>query len=139
MLTDSNKHIRELGARRILKARQVNKNSSPRTFEVPKINLNSSSYIDLIDWQQNIYEPPILMNVSNEQLQDLVENGGNAVLEFMRLPCHTQAVERSVKMVTEAALSVCDKIRREGFKKSKLASRKVMPKFETKKDFCFKK
>lgn len=139
MITDSRKHIRKLTARRILKARQVNKNSVSRMFEVPKVNLNACSYIDLIDWQQNIYEPPILMNVSDEQLQDLIENGGDAVLEFMRLPCHTQAVERSVKVVTEAALSVCDKTRREGFIKSKLASRKLMPKFETKKDFCHKK
>lgn len=138
MITDSRKHIRELAARRILKARQVNKNSVSRMFEVPKVNLNALSYIDLIDWQQNIYEPPILINISDEQLQDLIENGEDAVLEFMRLPCHTQAVERSVKVVTEAALSVCDKARREGFIKSKLASRKLMPKFETKKDFCYK-
>ncbi|CAG5033030.1 unnamed protein product [Parnassius apollo] len=105
-------------------------------FEVPKVNLNSRCYIDL---QQNIYEPPILKNISDEQLQDLIENGGNAILKFMRLSCHTQALERSVKVVTEAALSVCEKKRREGFIKSKLASRKVTPKFETKKDFCFKK
>lgn len=139
MITDSQKHIRELAARRILKARQVKNNSVLRMFKVPKVNLNACSYIDLIDWQQNIYEPPILMNISDEQLQDLIENGGDAVLEFMRLPCHTQAVERSVKVVTEASLSVCDKTKREGFIKSKLASRKLMPKFETKKDFCHKK
>ncbi|CAG4985979.1 unnamed protein product [Parnassius apollo] len=84
-------------------------------FEVPKVNLNSRCYIELIHWQQNIYEPPILKNISDEQLQDLIENGRDAVFEFMRLPCHTQVVERSVKVVTEAALSVCEKKRREGF------------------------
>lgn len=37
MITDLRKHIRELAARRILKARQVNKNSVSRMFEVPKV------------------------------------------------------------------------------------------------------
>ncbi|CAG4946942.1 unnamed protein product [Parnassius apollo] len=66
-------------------------------FEEPKVNLNSRCYIDLIDWQQNIYEPPILKNISDEQLQDLIENGEDAVLEFMRLPCHTRSSSKCMR------------------------------------------
>lgn len=80
-----------------------------------------------------MHEPPIIKNILHEQIQDLIENGGKAVLEFMKLPCHTQAVERSVKVVTEAAFSVYGKTTREKFIKRKLAARKVMPKFNTKK------
>ncbi|CAH2098548.1 unnamed protein product [Euphydryas editha] len=64
MITDSQKHIRELTARRILKARQRDKNTVQRKFKLPKINLNASSYIDLIDWQQDVHEPPIIKNIS---------------------------------------------------------------------------
>jgi hypothetical protein len=49
MMTDSQKHIQELAFRQILKARKMNKNNV-RLFKLPKINLNASSYIDLIDW-----------------------------------------------------------------------------------------
>ncbi|CAH2100532.1 unnamed protein product [Euphydryas editha] len=69
-----------------------------------------------------IFIPPIIKNISQEQIQDLIENGGETVLEFMKMPCHTQAVEWLVKVVTEAALSVCGKTTREEFIKSKLAS-----------------
>lgn len=57
---------------------------------------------------------------------------------FIRLPCHTQAVERSVKIVTEAAISACDKKTRDGMIHAKLASRKVMPKFDSRRDFLYK-
>ncbi|KAK4880727.1 hypothetical protein RN001_008873 [Aquatica leii] len=53
MLSDEQKHVRELAARRILKARKSSESLQHRVFEVPKINLNASSYIDLIGWQQS--------------------------------------------------------------------------------------
>ncbi|KAL4720726.1 hypothetical protein ACJJTC_009565, partial [Scirpophaga incertulas] len=62
MITDDTKHIRELAARRILKARSKPQPLKPRLFEVPLINFKASTYIDLIDWQENLTEPPILKN-----------------------------------------------------------------------------
>lgn len=47
----------------------------------------------------------------------------------------TQAVERAVKIKTEAYISQCTKKSRLGAIKTKLESRNVMPKLETKKDF----
>jgi len=52
-----------------------------------------------------------------------------------KFPCHTQAVERHVKMVTEAGKSVCGKERREGYIRAKIASRKNMTKYNTKCDW----
>lgn len=135
MLSDEQKHVRELAARRILKARAASDSSQLRVFEVPKINLNASSYIDLIDWQQTYSQPPILSNVSDDTLHSLVESGGDDEVLFLRLPCHTQAVERAVKTVTEASLQLCHKNAREALIKNKIRSRKQMPKFESKKDF----
>ena len=49
---------------------------------------------------------------------------------------HTEAVERAVKLVTEAAVQVSDHKERDGLIRNKLQSRQKMPKFETKRDYC---
>ncbi|KAK4884825.1 hypothetical protein RN001_001096 [Aquatica leii] len=64
-----------------------------------------------------------------------VESGGDDEVLFLRLPCHTQAVERAVKTVTEASMQLCHKTAREALIKNKIISRTLMPKFESKKDF----
>ena len=51
------------------------------------------------------------------------------------IPCHTQVVERHIKIVTEASASVIGMVNRDGFILNKLKSRKLMPKFESKQDF----
>jgi hypothetical protein len=52
-----------------------------------------------------------------------------------KLPCHTQAVERCVKLVTEASAAVCGTAARDGFIRVRNEARKKMPKFDTKNDF----
>ncbi|KAL3268668.1 hypothetical protein HHI36_007771, partial [Cryptolaemus montrouzieri] len=51
--------------------------------------------------------------------------------DILRLLCHTEAVERLVKTITEAAESLCTKSEREGFIEAKLESRKIIPKFDS--------
>lgn len=139
MLTDGEKHIRELAARRILKARSSPTTGKlPRTFEVPELNVDAKSYIDLINWQETNFDPPILKNQTNDELIQIIEKKGDETMLFLRLPCHTQAVERSVKIVTEAAMSACDKKARDGIIHAKIASRKAMPKFDSRQDFLYK-
>jgi hypothetical protein len=53
-------------------------------------------------------------------------------IHIFRYPCHSQAVERCVKLVTEATAAVCGNEARDGFIRSKITSRTVLPKFETK-------
>lgn len=48
MLSDSEKHVRELALRRILKARSK-KNSKLRLFQVPNLNVNAKVYYELIN------------------------------------------------------------------------------------------
>lgn len=137
MLSDSEKHIRELALRRILKARRE-QSQDLRLFHVPELNMNAEVYYDLINWQQQVTEPPILKQISTEELECFIVRGEENKIDFLRLPCHTQAVERSVKTVTEASGTLCSKSAREGYIKSKIESRKLMPKFDSKKDFCVK-
>lgn len=134
MITDERKHIRELAARRILKARS-SAVQTPRLFDVPKIYFDATNYIDIINWQNEITEPPIFKNLSTEEISNIVQSGGEDQLSFLRLPCHTQAAERAVKITTEAAMSQCTKKSRLGAIKAKLESRAKMPKFDTKCNF----
>ena len=53
---------------------------------------------------------------------------------FPKFRCHLLAVERAVKLVTEASACVVDSSERDGYIIAKLQSRKKMPQFNTKKD-----
>ena len=48
---------------------------------------------------------------------------------------HTQAVERGIKVLSEACTAVTGPVERDGFIRQRLFSRQVMPKFNTKKDY----
>ena len=124
MLTDVRPNIRELGLRQILKAR---KNALPsiRVFKVLSLNLSAKDYVDLIDWHATgtINEPPMTFGISEEELLQFINQKETPSVTFPRLPCHTQAVERCVKIVTEASGAVCGVDQRDGYIKVRLESR----------------
>ena len=79
--------------------------------------------MDLINWQESpITEPPLTKNISDEDLKLLVASGDTPVVDFPQFPCHTQAVERCVKLVTEASAAVCGAPARDGF----IRARRIM-------------
>jgi hypothetical protein len=102
-------------------------NNAIRLFNVPNINIEDAACCNLINWQQNITEPPIIQQVSDKDVLSFISHGGEGELPLPRLPCHTQAVKRSVKNVTEASATLCSKTAREGYIKAKIASRSVVP------------
>ena len=53
---------------------------------------------------------------------------------FHNVPCHTQAVERGMQLVTEASGLVSRERNRDGLIQTKVSSRNKNPKFETKKE-----
>lgn len=137
MISDSRKNIRELGLRRILKAR---KSSSPgvplRRFTIPKLNFSAADYVDLVDWQTvKVTEPPVIAELSQSNLESFVAEDDIPVVGFPRFPCHTQSVERFVKLVTESCAAVCGTKSRDGFILCRLKSRELMPSFNTKAEF----
>lgn len=135
MISDERQHIRELGIRRILKARTQAKGKQVRLFNIPKINFNADDYYGLVDWTR-VTEPPLTMHISDEELKNIIHNNqADALIDFPRFPCHTQAVERCVKLVTEAAAAVCGADARHGFILSRLDSRRIMPSFSTKCEY----
>ena len=52
------------------------------------------------------------MEIKDEVLKQLIEESSTnsdqwTLVEFPKFPCHTLAVERTVKLVTKAAAAVC--------------------------------
>lgn len=137
MAVDERIHVRQLAFRRLLKARkQEPKGKSVRTFQPPTINFAASDYIELIDWSQCKLSPPPAMNhVSDESLKQLIVTDVLPEFDLMKFPCHTQSVERIVKLVTESCTKVCGEENRDGYIRATMLSRSVMPSFNSKSEF----
>jgi hypothetical protein len=135
MIQDDRSQIRELGWRRIKKARAEYRGKTIRDFKIPPLNFESTDYTNLINWQDiKVTEPPLTRKfVSDDDMEDSIAN--RTVKDIHKLPCHTQAVERLIKLVTEASSAVVGAKSRDGFIRNRLSSRQVMPTFETKSEF----
>lgn len=136
MIHDVRPHIRKLGLRRILNAKRNEKLEPIRSFVIPKLNFDADDYICLIYWQNNkITPPPLLHRLEINDLTNIIKEKPAKFLQICSFPCHTQAVARCIKLVTEASLSVVGHKKRDAFIKVSIESRKSMPQFESKKDF----
>ena len=137
MITDHRPHVRELGLRRIMKARAAKPNIRTRRFKEPtNFNFNAGEYYEVIDWSElAIAEPPVVNAITDTELWQFIRMNETPTILFPKLPCHTQVVERLVKVVTEASKNACGQNSRDGFIRARLASRHIMPKLESKRNF----
>ena len=137
MIHDNNQSTRELGWRKVLKAREFGKNKLIRSFKTPEINFQATCYHQSINWQNNITEPHFLDNIESSDIRTYIDtrNFPNLNKSTFEIPCHSQAVERHIKIVTEASSRVCGHDRRDGMVRSIIKSRGNMKKFETKCQF----
>ncbi|GBM41224.1 hypothetical protein AVEN_180526-1 [Araneus ventricosus] len=136
MLVDEREHIRELGYGRILKARQIVPKKNVRNFVPPKINFQASDYFEIINWNSCVvYPPPILQDLSEDDIKSLINSDTTPIREIEKFPCHTQVMERCIKLVTEASNKVCGHEARDGYIRATLKSRSVMPNFSKKSVF----
>ena len=105
----------ELAWRRILRCREKRVPSQRvRTFRAPKLNINANNYIDLIDWDSiSITEPVFTKNIEMSEIKEMIQNKQFNVNVIPNIPCHTQAVERHIKIVTEASAAVVGQENRE--------------------------
>lgn len=142
MLNDDDKKIRVKGWRSILTARQSGNGS--RVFAVPPINFKCRSYITLSNTKNADNDPPILREIAVTQ-ENIEYLSSAKILEhdfgsFLKtIPIHTQAVERSVKLIKEASEMVGSEAAREGLTVNRIASRNIMPKFDSKQDYNISK
>lgn len=84
-----------------------------------------------------ITEPPLTFNISNEALDNIVT--GKETINFDKFPCHTQAVERCIKIVTEASTKVCGESSRDGYIRLKLEGRQILLTFDNKSQYFEKR
>ncbi|GBL86720.1 hypothetical protein AVEN_217440-1 [Araneus ventricosus] len=106
-----------------------------RRFIIPAVDFRATDYICLIDWQPcNVTPPTVLGHISYHELlkmiQDDVPMDGR---DFIKFPSYTQAVERIVKLVTEASRKRVGSQNRDGFIRATLESRKQMSQSSPKK------
>lgn len=111
MLADDSSEVRQMIVNKILNARsspQSQENTEPRIFRVPSVNFNTTNYVEIINWPSDLFiELPVLRGIADETIQSCVDDKSRIISLVSSFPCHTQAVERTVKLVTEAAKHVC--------------------------------
>ena len=100
------------------------------SFKVPELNFDATTYTEMNSRKKDVFEPPLTLELSSTRLRQCIEDP----LFVPNYPCHTQMVERTVKMVTEASSAVYGPEARDGFIRQQIKSRTIVPKFESKKD-----
>lgn len=103
--------------------------SSVRLRKTPNINFESSNLLDLIDWEVK-YEPPPTCQLTTSEVKKLID----FPMEVPDWPCHTQSIERVVKMVTESSAKYFTHEKRDGGIRVQVFSRRLMAKNRTKQD-----
>ena len=127
MLCSDDSGLRESAVQTILNLRAGSDSGRKlREFIPPKsLNFEATQITELIDWdQEKITEPPLTYKLSNHELIEVM----TSKLEIKSYKVHTQSVERAVKLVTQASISVYGPEARDGYVKATVLSRRMMPK-----------
>ena len=77
-------------------------------------------------------EPPLTCSLSTTEVKNFI----NTPMEVLNWPCHTQSIERVVKMVTEVSAKYFSQDKRDGGIRAQETSRRLMSKNESKQDLC---
>ncbi|GBN35197.1 hypothetical protein AVEN_84666-1 [Araneus ventricosus] len=76
-------------------------------FQASETHFEAADYIDLIDWSNCVVtEPPLTMHLKNKDWKEMCKEEQLPILTFEEFPCHTQSVERCVKLISEAEMKV---------------------------------
>ena len=107
MLADNDHNVRLLAVNKIIIIRVSKKNLDNvgrdeevdvRKFIIPKINTNAKTYYSLSSLSlKDMHEPPALKHLLNKETEAFQQHKLN-----VEQPCRNQAVERHIKLVSEA-------------------------------------
>jgi len=111
---------------------EISRKDVVRQFKVPNINVEATHFYELTNFDsiKDISQPPALMDLDDTSIAQMLTKP--LVLQH---PCHNQAVERHVKLVTEVASVVTGYEKRDGMIGQKIQSSLLMSKFDTKQQF----
>ena len=140
MALSTNLKHNELAWKRMLRSREQNVSDwRIKQLRVPQLNIDASSYMDLIDWTDTIVsQPPFTASVASNDIRKMIKLNTFSGTKIPDLPCHIRSVERHIKLASEASSLVCDHARKEGLIQNKLESRVAMPCFDTKSQYSIK-
>ena len=88
----------------IIKLRKRKKRSKRKTVRkviIPQLNLLASKLTEMVDLEKAASSPPTLLKYSDKELKQFLEKPYTE-----ELPCTTTALERGVKLTTEAATMI---------------------------------
>ena len=106
--------------------------SSIREVHVPQLKWRAKSYHTMIDWKKELVsEPPFIAKLTDDEIVNILDTP----LVVPKWSNNTQSVERGIKLVSEACTAVTGKVERDGYIRQRIHSRKLMPQFNTKRDF----
>ena len=80
--------------------------------------------------KRSLKEPSLIKEISTEELSKFTKN-----FLTIRISCHSQGVERCIKMVTEASQQVYGKDFRDGYIRAKIKSCHLILAYRSKQDF----
>ena len=138
MLADNDYNVHLLAVNKILSIRVSKKNLDnvrrneevdERKFIISKINTNAKAYYSSSSLSlKDMHGPSTLKHLLNQEIEAFQQHKLN-----LEHPCHNQAVERHIKLISEALAAVAGFKNRNGLIRQKIHSRKLMKTFNTKK------
>jgi hypothetical protein len=129
---DDDINVRKQAVDMIIEARSKVVLGSVRYFDKDKIVINwsASSYFEMIDWTQcYITAPPMLSHLSDDDLRKYDP------IKLKQFPCHSQAVERTVKDTSAVSSKVYGHKSRHGMILQTKKCRIELPRVDCKADF----
>lgn len=122
MITDEDFNIRKRALDMIYRIRREQREDVVRNFKRPEnINYEAEHYSELIDWVNEIHEPPITKSIPWHILKAHYSNP----FEIPAIPVHNQATEHHIPVVHQAVERVSDRgQRQQGYAMNKVVSRR---------------
>ena len=89
-----------------------------------------------IDWTDVVItEPPVIKTMTDADLRQFIAIQVTPTVFFPKFSNQTQAVERVVKLISEASKVVCEQKSQDRFIGAQITFREIMLTFETKCDY----
>ena len=131
MLCSKDPKERTFAVKKILniRGRQDSGKTQPRKRKLPELREEAMSLQDLIKWDR-AQEPLLTCGLAREKIKKFKDTP----MEVPYYCGHTQAIERAVKEAKTASSAVYGEERRDGWIRSEVSNREVLPVCNTKKD-----
>ena len=127
MLSDPDPKVRREAVSKKVQCR-AEASDELRQYQLPKIHFDAVHYSQLIAWsKERISEPPLTLSVRGRPAAFRGERA--------KVPRSHTSIERAVQVVTQATSAVVGQEARHGYICARLKRRKLVPMFESKKDF----